>query len=321
MNSAFKAGPANITARSDSFHRWRSRKDLLARRLIGLGGLVVIAAVLLILFYLMYVVAPLFLPAKMTQTNIGGNPAWGRNDTVFLSLEEQQQVAFRVTTNGMAEFFSLDGLDVIASRAVAQDGQAVVVVTADQGNSGLVAVAFEDGKVSLLKHHYRTDFSAGIELRKIIPTLDFPYGSDQRDLMPDGGITGLALSDNESELVLAAAATGGRVRVEWNSKQENFLSGEISLESSVKAMAVDFEITAITISDNHRWMYLGDKHGRVHFISMAVMQEIQAVKVSEVDISSMSMLLGGISVLAGDANGNITQLSRSEMRTIITAWK
>jgi phosphate transport system permease protein len=308
MNSAPKAGPASIAPRSDNFHRWRSRKDLLARRLIGLGGLVVIAAVMLILFYLMYVVTPLFLPAKMSQTGIGGNPDWGKNGTVFLALEEQQQVAFRISQNGMAEFFRLDGLNVIESTTLAKTGQNIAVVADDQGNSGLVAVAWEDGQVSLLQHVYKTDFSAGVEQRKIIPSLDFPHGTDQRVLMPEGGITGLALSDSETELVLAAAGSGGRVRIEWNDKQENFLSGEISLESSVKALDVDFEITAITLSDNHRWLYLGDGDGRVHFIRIAGMQEIQAVQVSDTGISSMVMLLGGISVLAGDANGVITQL-------------
>ncbi|HEY5776006.1 MAG TPA: ABC transporter permease subunit [Xanthomonadales bacterium] len=308
MNSGFKNEPAHLVARSDNFHRWRSRKDLFAKRVIGMGGLVVIAAVLLILFYLVYVVSPLFLPATMAQKSIGSNPGWSQDETVFLSLEEQQQVAMRVSRNGIAEFFSLDNLALLTSATLTQGSQEVTLATEEQGGSGLVAVAYDDGRVSVLKHHYSTDFSAGVELRKIIPSLEFPYGTDQRELVPDGGITGLAFSDSEAELVLAAAASGGRVRVEWNSKQENFLSGEINLESSVKAMQVDFEITAISISQNHRWLYLGDADGRVHFIGIGGMTENQVVQVSDAGITSMNMLLGGISVLAGDANGVVTQL-------------
>ena len=74
--------------------------------------------------------------------------------------------------------------------------------------------------------------------------LDFPYGTDRRVLMPDGGITGMVLSDNASELVLAAAGTSGRVRLEWNSKQENFLSGEVSLESSIKTLEEKVKLQA-----------------------------------------------------------------------------
>ena len=307
MNSATKAEPAKIAVRSDNFHRWRSQKDKLASRIIGLGGLVVIAAVLLILFYLMYVVTPLFLPAKMSRTSLPGSPDWLKNDTAFLSIEEQQQVAFRINQKGLAEFFSLDGLRLLESTEIGQGGQNVVIAVGDQGNSGLVAVAFEDGRVSLLQNHYNTDFSAGVAQRKVIPTLDYPYGIEQRVLVPGGGITGLVLSDNEAELVLAAAGKDGRVRLEWNAKEENFLSGEISLERSVKSLDVSFEITAITISNDHRWLYLGDESGQVHFINIATMQEVQVTRVSDTGISRMSMLLGGISVLVGDADGNITQ--------------
>lgn len=273
-----------------------------------MGGLVVIAAVLLILFYLLYVVMPLFLPARMSQASIGSNTTWGKSHTAFLSLEEQQQVAFRIDQEGLAEFISLEGLQLLDSTRLAKDNQRVAVVVDDQGNSGLVAVAYDDGRVSLLQHRYSTDFSAGVALRKIIPTLEFPYGNEQRFLMPGGGITGLALSDDESELLLAAAGEGGRVRIERSSKQENFLSGEISLDSSIKELDVDFEITGITISDDHRWLYLGDGKGQIHFFSMPDMQKIQTVQVSDVGIRSMSMLLGGISLLAGDDNGIITQL-------------
>ena len=96
MNSAPKAGPAKLAVRPDSFHLWRSRKDQLASKIIGLGGFVVIAAVLLILFYLLYVVTPLFLPAKISQTSLNGSADWLKNDTAFLSIEEQQQVLMKM---------------------------------------------------------------------------------------------------------------------------------------------------------------------------------------------------------------------------------
>ena len=302
-----KAGPADIATRSDNFHRWRSRKDLLAKKIIGLGGLLVIAAVLLILFYLIYVVSPLFLPAKMTQNEIDATD-WGNDRSVYLSLEEQQQVAFRLSESGVAEFFTRETLQPIETSKLTQDGQQVAAVASDQGNDSLLAVGFGDGQVQLVELEYRTDFSAGVEARKIIPSLGFPYGTEQRQLMAGGGLIDLTLSDNESELLLAAVGTGGRVRIEWNSKQENFLSGEVSLDSSLKSLDVDFEISAVALSDNHRWLYLGDALGQVHFIETSGMQVQQVVKVSEGRISSMTMLLGGISVLAGDSNGVITQL-------------
>jgi phosphate transport system permease protein len=308
MNTPHRAGPAKIAVRSDNFHRWRSRKDKLASRVIGLGGFVVIAAVLLILFYLLYVVSPLFMPAKISSTDVAGSAEWLEGNTAFLSLEEQQQVALRITQKGTAEFFSLEGLQLIDSIDLGGNGQGVAFVAEDHGESEIIAVVFEDGKAVLLQNHYSTDFSAGVELRKIVPKMEFPYGTGLRELMPGGGLSGLVVSDTDSELVLAAAGSGGRVRLDWSTKQENFLSGEIDLDRTVKELQVDFEVTGITISDDHRWLYLGDENGQVHFYNTSTFQEAQTVRVSDHAITSMSMLLGGISVLAGDAGGSITQL-------------
>ena len=308
MNTPHKAGPAKIAVRSDNFHAWRSRIDLFASKVIGLGGLVVIAAVLLILFYLVYVVSPLFLPASMSRANLEGGADWLNTPTAFLALEEQQQVAFRINQQGDAQFFRLEGLQLLESTNIRSGDQNVAVVADDLGNPGLVAVAFEDGHVSLLQSHYSTDFSAGVELRRIIPKLEFPYGRDLRELMPGGGITGLVLSDGDAELLLAAAGSGGRVRLERNARQENLLSGEINLESTVKDLKVDFEIAAINISNDHRWLYLGDESGQIHFFDTSTLSEVRVVRVSDKPITSMNMLLGGISVLAGDAGGTITQL-------------
>ena len=308
MNSSSQARPAKIAVRSDKFHAWRNRKDQFASKLIGLGGFVVIAAVLLILFYLLYVVVPLFLPAKISDARPVGSADWLDNGSAYLSLEEQQQVAFRINKAGFAQFFTLDGLELLESTEIGNGDQKLAMVANDQGHSGLVAVAFDDGQVSLLQHDYSTDFSKGVELRKIIPTLDFPYGTEQRALMPGGGITGLVMSDSESGLMIAAVGSGGRLRLESNLKEENFLSGEISLQSTVKALDVDFEIAGVAISDDHRWLYLGDDKGQVHFINVATMQVDHISRVSDTAITSMSMLLGGISVLVGDADGHITQL-------------
>ena len=308
MKSAPNAGPASIERRSDRFHRWRNTKDKLARRIIGLGGFVVIGAVLLIMFYLLFVVIPLFTPAKISQHTLGERQDWQEQATSFLALEEQQQVALRVNQQGLAEFIDAVDLRTLDSFKLTDKDKTVVAAVGAQGSSGLVAIAFDDGGVILFNHSYKTDFSDGVELRRIIPSIEFPYSKELRLLMPGGGITGLALSDDDSELVLAASGSEGRVVIDWITKEENFLSGEISLQTTTKTLDVDFEISGIALSDDHRWLYLSDDSGVVHFVSIAGMEILQSLQVSTAGISSMGMLLGGISVLAGDKAGNITQL-------------
>ena len=308
MKPTPESGHTTISTRSDRFHRWRGRKDKVAKWIIGMGGFAVIAAVLLILFYLTFVVIPLFLPAEVSQHSLGDRQDWKGQGTAYLALEEQQQVALRISQQGLLEFISLDDLQPVQSYQLSDTGQQVAVASGDRVNEGLVAVGFEDGGVSLFLHQYETDFSQGVEQRSIIPSLEFPYGSGTRELMPGGGITHLALSDGDTELVIAVAGSDGRVVVDWSAKQENFLTGEISLESNIKSLQVDFDISGITLSNDHRWLYLGDATGAIHFVKIAGMEVLQTLQVSDAGISTMSMLLGGISVLAGDSAGNIVQM-------------
>jgi len=109
-------------------------------------------------------------------------------------------------------------------------------------------------------------------------------------------------------LVLAVTGADGRVRVEIISKTENFLTGEITLEKNSVETTVNFKTTAAAISGNHRWLYLGDDQGNLHRLQLDTLEPLQSVRLGNFAITTMSMLLGGISVLAGDAGGSISQL-------------
>ena len=75
-------------ARSARFHRWRGRKDKLARWLIGVGGTSVILAMMLIFFYLLAAVAPLFTPASAELVRTGSRPDWATTDPVYLAIAD-----------------------------------------------------------------------------------------------------------------------------------------------------------------------------------------------------------------------------------------
>lgn len=308
MKPADQAGPTAIPQRSDRFHRWRGQKDAIAKWVIALGGFAVIGAVLLILFYLLFVVAPLFMPAQSSLEEVGQRSEWNAQPTEFLAIEEQQQIALRIDRKGVVEFFNVDDLQVVESFNLAASNQNVVATAADQGDGGLVAVAFSDGNVKLLQHDYSSDFSAGVAQRSIVPELLFPYSDRSEQLVAGGGIRSIAISDGDDEYVIAAATDDQRVVLEWGARQTNFLSGEVTLDVDIRELPVDFDISGITISNDHRWLYLGDASGAVHLLEISGMQLRPAVTVSESSVTAMSMLLGGISVLVGDADGGVTQL-------------
>jgi len=309
MNVAPSNSAAAGPRRSERFHLWRSRKDALVRWLIAVGGIGVIGAVVLIFFYLLWVVFPLFLPAKSHLGEAQTMPGWAGTTPVFLAVEEQREVGLRVTEDGQATFFRIaDGSAVDRQRLPLNEGARIVAVAEAVEHNGMVAFATNDGAVHVFRHAYEMTFTGGVETRTISPELSFPYGRESLLELPFPAVYGLAYSDGDRDVVIAAIGAGGRVKFTLAAKAENFLTGEVTLEPDTRQTEVAFNPTALAISGNHRWLYLGDNAGRVHSFSLPGLEARGDVHASESPVTAMTMLLGGISVLAGDAEGGVAQL-------------
>jgi len=309
MKAATAASSRSGSLRSERFHLWRSRKDRAVRWAIAVGGVGVIGAVVLIFFYLLWVVFPLFLPAQTDLLGVWDMPRWHAADTVHLAVEEQQEIGMRLADSGGIEFFNVDTRQPVRSDRLPVP-QSAKVVRAAEGveRHGLVAVATDTGEVLILRHRYETRFSGGVETRQIVPQLDYPYGQDAMLTMPAGRLAGLVLSDNDDALVIGAADGSGLIRVNIAGKSENFLSGEVTLEPDIREVRVDFAVTAMAVSANQRWLYLADNKGRVHRHSLPGLEAEQVVQVADTAITVLSMLVGGTSLLVGDRSGGIQQL-------------
>lgn len=296
--------------RSDRFHLWRSRKDTIVRWLIAIGGVAVIWAVVLIFFYLLWVVVPLFLPADAEMGESHTMPGWADSEPVYLAVEEQMEVGLRIVEDGRAKFFNVaDGVGLGIEELPLGEGARVAGTTEAVQLNGNVAVASSTGGVHVFRHEYETRFTGGVETREILPSLGFPYGEQALLQLPFTDVRGLAFSDSDIGVVIAAAGPGGQLSVNYASKSENFMTGEIVLDGSVRERQVGFEISGIAVSGNNRWLYLGDDQGRIHSFTLPELEAREVVATEQgAAITSMTMLLGGISVLAGDSAGHISQL-------------
>jgi phosphate transport system permease protein len=166
MNALLPSGAVSDFARSERFHRWRSRKDRLVRWLIATGGIAVIWAVVLIFFYLLWVVLPLFLPAKTSLGESLPMAGWSKTNPIYLSVEEQLEVGLRLADNGESEFFRVADGNVLSNfpLPLTFGGKLVKSVEANEKN-GHVAVASSDGQIFIFRHSYDTSFSGGVESR------------------------------------------------------------------------------------------------------------------------------------------------------------
>jgi phosphate transport system permease protein len=309
MKAAPAAGDKSASMRSERFHLWRSRKDRVMRWLIAIGGVAVIWAVVLIFFYLAWVVFPLFLPADTRLADGQTTPGWGGSTPVYLAVEEQQEVGLRLSAAGELAFFNVESGRVLSTQALPADAAAGIARAAEAvERHGRVAAATGDGEIFVFRHSYDTRFDGGVETRSINPVLEYPYGESPLLEMSGAAPAALAYSDSDSGLLLAAATTDGLLRVLAAGKRENLLSGQVELDSEVRELRLDFPTSGLAVSGNQRWLYIGDDAGRIHRYSLPGLEREEVVEVSAAGISSVAMLLGGISLLVGDNDGVISQL-------------
>lgn len=86
--------------------RKRRIKDKLASVSVTAGGILVLVALLLIFFYLLYVVKPIFESASVTAKAEFTLPVAGK--TALLGIDDQNQIGYRFSREGHVDFFSLD---------------------------------------------------------------------------------------------------------------------------------------------------------------------------------------------------------------------
>ena len=94
------------TAKFDLLMRWRMLKDHIARHAVGIGGISVIVAIILIFVYLLYVVIPMFEGAEIRKVASYTLP--GEDKALFYAMEEQAEVGVQVSQDGKILFFQTE---------------------------------------------------------------------------------------------------------------------------------------------------------------------------------------------------------------------
>ena len=101
-----------------SWHqRRRALVDKIARHTIGLGGISIIFAVVLIFFYLLWVVAPIFSSPEIELAAEFQAPE-PTSPPVYLAVEESGHLALRITSEGTFSFLNLEQGQVEATETV-----------------------------------------------------------------------------------------------------------------------------------------------------------------------------------------------------------
>ena len=300
------------SAEAQKHRYYRHLKDVALRYMMALGGISVIVAIVLIAFYLVYVVLPMFKPAHIEQVAGYPVPAGAGTGSLYYAMEEQREIGLRVTGGADAVFFNTADGSLVHRESLLQETRArVTAFAAGDPSQRLLALGLDDGSVLLAVHEYRVTYPD--DVRVIHPGIDWPAGREPVGMDESGkAIAMIAAQYDEDQTTIAALTEDQRLLLLNMVEEESFLSDEAEITTTKSQIPVAGKVTFLLMDVEQRELYVAEQDGLISYYDIGdkaapeLVQRVQAVS-APAEIASLSFLSGGISILVGDSDGNIIQ--------------
>lgn len=291
--------------------RIRALKDRLTRWYVLVGGLAVLAAITLIFFFLAYVVLPLFQGADLTAKD-SITPAWMQDagKPLMIAIEEQNQVAMRVSDKGQALFYELDsGAELRRVDLPVPAGATVVSIAEDQPGSPLVAIGLSNGQALVFRHTYKVSYPDG--KKTISPAIEYPYGEAPIALNEQGApLEHVSLNATDSTLLLAGSS-GAQLYVLSLTSEENMMTGEVTSEQTrIDLPQMTEPVKNIFVDPRQQWLYVVNGRAQADVFSLrdkSLNGRYKLLENGEAQVTAAAQLVGGISLIIGDSKGGLAQ--------------
>ncbi len=299
---------------SPAYQQWRLLKDKLARYGVVGGGLGVIVAIVLIFFYLLYVVYPLFIAPSATEVTGYAVPGAADAKTVFLSVEEQNEIAARFTDQGQITFFRVaDGKELKTVSIPLAENQTITSHAHGRLDKHTFIYGLSDGSAVVVRLHYQVTYPNDVRL--ITPEVRYPLGEKSIVLDAEGKpLVQVALRLGEDESTLIGKTTDNRLVLSHFIREESLFSDEGSFERSDNQLTFPGQpIDFILLDKDQRLLYLAGRQGQMMVVDVS--DHTQTSIINQVDvlvegeITAMEFLTGELSVLIGDSRGILSQWS------------
>ena len=290
-------------------------KDRAARVGVTLGGGMVLIALLLIFFYLLYVVEPIFRGVSVEGKHQFQVPA--STEVVAMGMEEQSEIGFQLTAGGEITFFALQPAtgtnwqpgDVLLQEQLTATAPTAFAATQPQNKR--YAYALEGGLVQVVAPKFRSQFINGQRFtnpRSVLEDLEQPLVLD-----PQGRtVNQLAYEYSGDSALLVGVTADNMLLVNLLQASRNFLSGAVEMKSRFTELPMTSPIDNVLVTPNLRQVFV--RHGnRVTVLDVSTSGKVTERQVLSTDkrkfgdITVMKLLAGANSLMLGHSSGSITQ--------------
>jgi len=292
----------------------RLLKDKVAKYGVTAGGIMVLCALLLIFFYLLYIVKPVFNAAEIESvTNID------ELTQVYASVavEEQNEIAFALTEKGLVDFYALTG-DKAGQLMLSEKIPAVSEITAFDASApqkGLYGYINQQSELLIIKPDFRVTFPD--DKRQLLPYISYPFGESTISLEADSlfAINKFSFATDEESIGLIHQHSDSKIYFTKLEGEENMFSEEIEwtansteltqISGNILHTLVSPDLSrAFVITSNQLYVFNTRDSSDVSLLyNVNLIANIN----SNIQVTAANLLAGANSVIVGFSNGVLEQ--------------
>lgn len=289
----------------------RRLKDHTAKYGISVGGVGIIFAVFLIMFFLLYVVLPMFVPASMEKRNAFSLPGGTEDASVYYAVDDYKEVAVRLTESGRIVGINLRNGEVLLDQQAPTSGAQVTSFAIANEPKNVFAYGLSNGHV--LVGQIKMEVTYPNDVRTITPVLEWPFGDEPVKLM-DEVVSQLAVRDSDSRMMLVAKSSQTKsISIRTYTKSTSFLTDSTELEHEGQStVSLDFDADHILLGGRMRDLVLVSNQGHAEYYNIADIQQPNRIQTFDItqpgeNITAARFLTGNYSMMFGTSQGRILQ--------------
>ena len=285
------------------------RIDRIAKWVITGGGVITILTVCAVLFLIVAVALPLFVPPKhMLLASFSLPPIPGNAQIVGAGMDEYQENGFVIDATGTVHFIDLRNALLTTSVSAAGEATESSVVSVERVSAGNFSLTWADGSASLIEVEFATAYGADGQSAE-------PSVTEQSRSNPPADKTPLRSFlrvPEEGKVVRVDPFPDRAIRVSSESSTENLL-GEVTQESVISDLTIPDvgEITALCLSKDGTILHAGSSSGHLLRWNLAdpaapVLEDNILATPDGVAVTALGFVFGDISIAVGDASGRLS---------------
>lgn len=295
-----------------TFHTDRSRlfKDRFAKWGISAGGVMVLVALLLIFFYLLYVVQPIFESAKVDTRN--SVKLQNASEVVGLGIEEQTEIAFLLGEKGNVDFYNVEK-EQFGKKITSLNTELPSDVSSFASSApfqGQYAYGLENGSVVVVAPKFLVTFPNN--QRKLTPRLDYPLGDMALEVDEQGAaITKFAFSHYEDKTAVVALTADKRVIFSSFVGEENMFTGEVEWVVERTELDIEGRVDELLISPDTTRTFVRSAN-QIYVYDTRYPSEVEQIQLlaaneENANLVSTQLLAGANSLMLANDNGEVSQ--------------